>query len=89
MIKKQNTVNFADIFYYAEKFDVDWNEANDLFFCSEILRYKRYTNLDLKEEEYAAKDTKYENENSRKAHLILASFMKENKVKELLVLNND
>lgn len=91
MIKKKNTVNFSEIFGHAEKkFQVSWNAANNLFFHT-ILEYKgsnEFESAELQGEleekgEYALKEG-----DNRKAREIMLDFMKENKVKQLLVLND-
>lgn len=42
---KMEVINFADIFYYAkEKYDIEWNPCNDIFFTT-VLEYKKATNF--------------------------------------------
>lgn len=90
-IRKRNVVDFPDIFHYAkEKFGVSWNEANDIFFRQEVLRYKGSNDLELWEmdehdlpEEYDPTDTK-----PGRAWFILRQFMLDNKLKKLLVIND-
>jgi hypothetical protein len=44
MPKQQTTVDFAEIFKYAEtKHGIQWNPSNDLFFRTEIIQYNRIT----------------------------------------------
>lgn len=101
MLETKNVINFSEIFNYADKkFGVSWNQANDLFFREECLRYQGYDELELeivsehlepgKEfSDYSDEDIKaMENSDSPKAWLILGKFMIENKIDELLVLND-
>lgn len=41
-MKQVTVVNFDELFHWAEKFDITWNQANDVFFRSEALTYKSY-----------------------------------------------
>jgi len=44
MPKQQTTVDFAEIFKYAEtKHGIQWNPCNSLFFCTEIIQYNKVT----------------------------------------------
>lgn len=36
------TIDFDELFHWAEKYGVSWNQANDLFFRSGVLNYKSY-----------------------------------------------
>ena len=48
--KQQTTVDFAEIFKYAEtKHGVHWNPSNDLFFRTQIIQYRRVTSYYLGE----------------------------------------
>lgn len=94
-MKSEKTVNFSEIFEFAEKeFQVDWNQANDLFF-NNVLEYKSFNRFylgDLEGEveciqEEEIKNDKYLNKKV-KPYQILIAFMKEHNLKEMLVLNN-
>lgn len=92
-MKKQTTVSFADIFRYAEKFGVTWNQANNIFFTSEILTYKGYNEI---YKDWFIEHISDPNINSfeecqnddDEALWIIRSFMQEHKLKEMLVLND-
>jgi hypothetical protein len=44
MPKQQTTVDFAEIFKYAEtKHGIQWSPCNSLFFCTETIRYNNTT----------------------------------------------
>jgi hypothetical protein len=48
MPKQQTTVDFAEIFKYAEiKHGVQWNPCNDLFFRTEVIQHRGATNFYL------------------------------------------
>ena len=51
MIKQTlNRVDFSEIFDFAQRYDVSWNEANDIFFCEGgPLKYKSFNEYDLDE----------------------------------------
>jgi hypothetical protein len=50
MPKLQTTVDFAEIFKYAEmKYGIQWNPCNSLFFSTEIIQYNRITGWCLEE----------------------------------------
>lgn len=89
MIKKQNTVNFSDIFVFAEeKFGVGWNSANDLFFNT-ILEYKRSNKFWAPDIKGMLQDDEFPlEEDYRKAYDIMLAFMENHNVKQLLVLND-
>jgi len=85
---RKNTVNFSEIFNFAQKNSgVEWNDANNLFFNT-ILTYKGSNEFWREELEWALKEDYLEENNDRKARQIMLAFMKENKVKTLLVLND-
>jgi hypothetical protein len=97
MLKKQTTVNFSDIFDFAEKepFNMSWNTCNDAFFREGILTYKGSNTIYLQDEEQQIiddNDPKYAeykwSEDLLKAHQALVAFMKKHKLKEMLVLND-
>lgn len=94
-MKTEKTVTFSEIFEFAGKeFQVDWNQANDLFF-NNVLEYKSFNRFylgDLEGEveciqEEEIKNDKYLNKKV-KPYQILIAFMKEHNLKEMLVLNN-
>lgn len=91
-IEKKNIVCFSEIFYFAEKeYGVNWNRANDLFFHT-ILDYGKINEFYIKELEYDIDHYKKENNSkdvdSLKAIEIIANFMRQNKVKTLVVNNS-
>ena len=43
-MKKVQQIEFSEIFHYAEKYGIGWNEANDVFF-NDPLQYGSVTNL--------------------------------------------
>jgi hypothetical protein len=84
-IKTKNTVNFSEIFEFAEKkHKVTWNHANDLFFHT-ILDYKGFNDFELAELEWGIKEDYKKENDARLARIIMIDFMKENKVKNLTV----
>ncbi len=94
-MKSEKTVNFSEIFEFAEKeFQIGWNQANDLFF-NDVLIYKGFNRFylgDLQGEveciqEEEIKNDKYLNKKV-KPYQILIAFMKEHNLKEMLVLND-
>lgn len=96
MSKQQTTVNFADIFHFAEKapFKVHWNTCNDIFF-NDLLKYKGYDNIYLSDLKH---DLEYNDEHPESKYLytddqklarrIMIVFMESKKLKEMLVLND-
>jgi len=100
MIKTEKTANFSDVFNFAGKrFNISWNEANDLFF-NDVLRYKgfnrifdcqSYTSLyehpkDLKD--FTDDEIKAIKDPRDKAYFILGKFLIEHNEQELLILND-
>ena len=96
-IKKYDTVNFSYIFYYAkDKFDIELNPANDMFFDSGALTYKGYnvyhisqtfddTNISLEDE--ITKESLRGLSDYQKSSVIIGSFMKDHNLEQLLILN--
>ncbi len=96
MPKKQITVRFDEIFYFAEKppYKVGWNACNDLFF-NDILTYKQTNHIykeDLKHDlqyDLEHPESKYPyTKDQRLSREIIIAFMEENKLEEILVLND-
>ena len=102
MIKQNNSVSFSEIFNFAsERFGVGWNPANDLFFGSEVLRYKGYDEFNLNEimeftsfyndgrevRDFTDDEIK-EMGDTDKANFIIGRFMIENNIDKLLILND-
>ena len=96
MPKTQTTVNFDEIFNFAAKkpFNVHWNTANDLFF-NDLLTYKSQNTIYLEDTEHDLDynerhpEAKYKyTEDQILARRIIVAFMKEHKLKEMLVLND-
>ena len=87
MIEQQNTVGFDAIFRYAEKhpLNIGWNEANDIFFNT-FLTYKGYNHIYAEDLEYNLEEEDKDSD-IYKAARVLADFMKENNLDEMLVLN--
>lgn len=81
-------ISFSEIFYYAEeKFNISWNESNDLFF-NQSLTYKSYNEFEKGCEEYYDTSIPFEQLSDRdKGYFIINQFMKENNIKNLLVDN--
>ena len=96
---------YDEIFEFAmEKFGIGWNDANDVFFASDVIRYRNITdvyldtleaNLPYLEKEVANVDKKVVSEGSRKrsqrtlqATKVLIAFMKKHKVKYMRVDGN-
>ncbi len=87
MIKRQNTVDFSDVFHFAEReFKVDWNTCNDIFFREEFFTYKGVSGVDL--EELKGELIYIEDEKTKLASNIMISFMEKNNLKEVLVLGD-
>lgn len=95
-IKQVTTVDFSDIFWFAEKppHKVDWNKCNDIFF-GDLLDYKSYNTLYLSDLEHNLKydkehpKSKYSyTEDQKKARLIMIDFMKAEGLTMMMVLNN-
>jgi len=93
-MKKKLTVDFDEIFEYAEKqFNIDWNTCNEWFFRDQVLRYKGYNDIDediVSEHFYEMREIKFENltDNNHRAWYIIRQFMIDNKIKSMLVLND-
>lgn len=82
-------VDFSEIFAYAEeKFNIDWNHANDMFF-NHSLTYKSYDAYDLGEPlECIPENTPYgELSEHDKGYYILNQFMVDNNLEEIFVKN--
>lgn len=93
-IKVQTTVGFADIFRFAEKeHGVDWNRANDMFFSSEMLRYKGYNTIEIDEIKYSLESEDFYGAEDEKEEYflglkVLVNFMETHKLEKMLVLND-
>lgn len=97
-MKKTTTVDFSEIFWYAEEeFKISWNDANDIFFREEVLTYKGYDELDpdylsehfydLSDKEIAALSIADCTSKTSKGKLILIRFMEKHNLKEMTLLN--
>jgi len=77
-MKKQNTIDFADLLIHAEKLGYFWNQAHDILDDF----YPRYgaRTVDISEID----DENYEDNDDAKK--ILKSFFKKNKVTEFVIL---
>jgi hypothetical protein len=80
----QASISFIEIFKYAEaKFQVSWNEANDLFFKTEVLRYKSYNEFDqftLFDFMYVEEDDKFADFNEQLDQTVSEGLFKESVV---------
>lgn len=99
----RNEVDFAEIFFYAEeKFGVDWNRANDMFFDNS-LKYKSHNefvrgelgiHIELTKEQEEAFDKGetpkidfHELSEEDKGYYIIEQFMIDNDIDDLYVDN--
>jgi len=84
-----NKVDFGDIFNYAkEKFGIEWNPANDMFFHGS-LEYKSYNEYDLGEPLEYIEDKPYEELSiTDKGYYIINQFMIDNNVDSIFIDNN-
>ncbi len=85
---KKKRVDFSEIFHYAEeKFNVDWNRANDMFF-NNSLNYKSFNEFFDGTSEYYDGEKKFiELDESDKGYYIINQYMKDNDIDELFVDN--
>ncbi len=89
-MRKQNTVSFADIFHYAEKYhDMHWNKCSDVFF-RDLFSYKGHREIYLEEMEYELSEEAdlSLSEDDKTARKVIIDFMKEKNVKKMLVLGD-
>lgn len=96
-MKTQTTVNFSEIFFFAEKepFNLSWNTCNDIFFREEFLSYKSSDEINkeelVEELNYDEVDTESKYLPSDKhilATKVLIAFMEAHNLEEMLVLND-
>lgn len=86
----RNEVYFSEIFYYArDKFNVDWNRANDMFFDNS-LNYQSYNTYELNEPlEYIEEDKPFEELSEEdKGYYIINQFMIDNNVNSIWIDNS-
>lgn len=90
----RNEVSFAEVFRFAgEKFGIDWNSCNDLFFLT-LLGNDQHANDFYRDELKSDLDPDAdwqpyeEGTDMRKAAEILLAFMEEKNVDEMRVIND-
>jgi hypothetical protein len=91
-VRQMWTVSFADIFRYAEKnFGMHWNKCNDVFF-NDLFRYKGHRIIHVEDMEYELEPEEVTdaglNEDQLTARKAIIAFMKDNNVKEMIVLGD-
>lgn len=84
----RNEIDFSEIFNFAEeKFGVDWNRANDMFFGSS-LEYQSFNEYSLDEPLEYIPELPFEDlEETDKGYYIINEFMKDKKVNSIWVDN--
>ncbi len=97
MPKKQTTVDFSEIFYFAESHSgLQWNECCDIFHRnSEVISSPETRNKTVYLEDRKAelewlsenKDSKYYKESEVKLNEVLIAFMEEEGLEEMMVIN--
>lgn len=98
MPKREVIVEFSEIFEFAEKeFKMHWNQCCDVFYSGhetiqspETQNKHAYLGDCESELEWLRenKDHKYYNDNKAKTLEVLVAFMKDKKLKEMLILND-
>lgn len=102
IIKKTTTISFSELFHWVEKYDITWNQANNLFFRSEVLQYKSYDEwitgqgiestgetFDEGRESWDLTREEIDSlDNYSKAQVLIDIFLKELDLEEALFLNN-
>jgi len=93
-MKTVKQIEFSEIFHYAEKYGVGWNEANDLFF-NDPLQYGSVTDLyggddwrgytsfwegDQKALDFTVEEVQAMDDTD-KARVIIGAFLNENNIK--------
>ncbi len=87
-MKRQTTVQFDEIFHYAEKHHgIDWNKCNDVFF-DHVFPYKGSREIYLEDIEYELTEEANSgfSKDQKMAREAMAGFMKSKKLKKVLVL---
>lgn len=86
--RKINEVDFSQIFNYAtEKFKINWNPCNDMFF-NNSLDYKSYNEYSLGEPLEYIEDKPYEELSfTEKGYYIINQFMIDNKIDNIFIDN--
>ena len=88
---KITMIDTYELFSFAEKnFRIQWNPCNDLFFRSEVDKYKNYTEFELGEPlEYISSESDNKDYTGDDlAYWIINEFMVQNKLKSIMINTN-
>lgn len=88
---KTTMIDTYDLFSFAEKnFGIEWNPCNDLFFRSDVVKYKNYTEFELGEplEYISSEEDSKDYTGDDLAYWIINEFMVQNKLKSIIINTN-